>query len=256
MGHLMKITHAGLIAIILSTTALGSVGRAMADTVVLGSDYFTSEAGTQITYDGQTIDLTGNPIGPGATDAIIQRTSNITIGSSGSLLMTALSLKSTNLSIPIYVTLDAAKTADDTGTINIMGSAAGGTFSTTLDLYIDICTTAGSGGVGCIGSPLTAEFLMLTSADASWVPTAPASAVIVSGPVGTQAADVHTGLTTGQVDFFVAPPLTVSGPQNWFAPFAEETPIPAALPLFATGLGVMGLFGWSRKRKSAARQRV
>src|SRR5580704_18103691 len=26
------------------------------------------------------------------------------------------------------------------------------------------------------------------------------------------------------------------------------TPLPAALPLFATGLGVMGLFGWSRKR--------
>ncbi len=30
-----------------------------------------------------------------------------------------------------------------------------------------------------------------------------------------------------------------------------ETPIPAALPLFATGLGVMSLFGW-RKRKATA----
>ena len=29
-------------------------------------------------------------------------------------------------------------------------------------------------------------------------------------------------------------------------------PVPAALPLFATGLGVMGLFGWRRKRKNAA----
>jgi hypothetical protein len=29
------------------------------------------------------------------------------------------------------------------------------------------------------------------------------------------------------------------------------TPIPAALPLFATGLSVMGLLGWRRKRKSA-----
>jgi hypothetical protein len=27
------------------------------------------------------------------------------------------------------------------------------------------------------------------------------------------------------------------------------TPLPAALPLFATGLGVMGLLGWRRKRK-------
>jgi hypothetical protein len=30
------------------------------------------------------------------------------------------------------------------------------------------------------------------------------------------------------------------------------TPLPAALPLFASGLGALGLFGWRRKRKSAA----
>jgi hypothetical protein len=32
----------------------------------------------------------------------------------------------------------------------------------------------------------------------------------------------------------------------------SETPLPAALPLFATGLGAMGLLGWRRKRKNAA----
>ena len=30
------------------------------------------------------------------------------------------------------------------------------------------------------------------------------------------------------------------------------TPLPAALPLFASGLGAMGLLGWRRKRKAAA----
>jgi hypothetical protein len=30
------------------------------------------------------------------------------------------------------------------------------------------------------------------------------------------------------------------------------TPIPAALPLFASGLGVLGLLGWRRKRKAVA----
>jgi hypothetical protein len=30
------------------------------------------------------------------------------------------------------------------------------------------------------------------------------------------------------------------------------TPLPAALPLFATGLGALGLLGWRRKRKNAA----
>jgi hypothetical protein len=29
-------------------------------------------------------------------------------------------------------------------------------------------------------------------------------------------------------------------------------PLPAALPLFATGLGAMGLFGWRRKKKAQA----
>ena len=32
----------------------------------------------------------------------------------------------------------------------------------------------------------------------------------------------------------------------------SETPLPAAFPLFASGLGAMGLFAWWRKRKGAA----
>jgi hypothetical protein len=31
-----------------------------------------------------------------------------------------------------------------------------------------------------------------------------------------------------------------------------ETPLPTALPLFATGLGALGLLGWRRKRKARA----
>jgi hypothetical protein len=32
----------------------------------------------------------------------------------------------------------------------------------------------------------------------------------------------------------------------------SATPLPAALPLFATGLGALGLIGWRRKRKASA----
>jgi len=32
----------------------------------------------------------------------------------------------------------------------------------------------------------------------------------------------------------------------------QATPLPAALPLFASGLGALGLFGWRRKRKASA----
>src|SRR5262249_45205985 len=31
-----------------------------------------------------------------------------------------------------------------------------------------------------------------------------------------------------------------------------DTPLPTALPLFATGLGALGLLGWRRKRKPVA----
>jgi len=51
----------------------------------------------------------------------------------------------------------------------------------------------------------------------------------------------------------------LSGPGNWdfaldnvtFNQALSTTPLPAALPLFITGLGAMGLFGWRRKWKSA-----
>ncbi len=37
-----------------------------------------------------------------------------------------------------------------------------------------------------------------------------------------------------------------------FDPPPSETPVPAAFPLFATGLGAFGLLGWRRKRKNVA----
>ena len=64
-----------------------------------------------------------------------------------------------------------------------------------------------------------------------------------------------------QVDFlmtggtFESVVLTSSGNEFEFADLMDSpapTPLPAALPLFATGLGAMGLFGWRRKRKSSA----
>ena len=33
---------------------------------------------------------------------------------------------------------------------------------------------------------------------------------------------------------------------------SASTPLPAALPLFASGLGALGLLGWRRKRKAQA----
>jgi hypothetical protein len=57
------------------------------------------------------------------------------------------------------------------------------------------------------------------------------------GPVSIYQAGTYSGWFEGLVS-----PLST----------ALTTPLPAALPLFATGLGAMGLFGWRRKRKNAA----
>jgi hypothetical protein len=52
--------------------------------------------------------------------------------------------------------------------------------------------------------------------------------------------DAHTGAITGHLaDIVIGPPV-------------ETTPLPAALPLFASGLGVMGFLTRRRKRKGAA----
>jgi hypothetical protein len=54
---------------------------------------------------------------------------------------------------------------------------------------------------------------------------------------------------TGMVD----PTFGASGGQFVFSPgvFSAVTPIPAALPLFASGLGALGLVGWRRRKATA-----
>jgi hypothetical protein len=50
---------------------------------------------------------------------------------------------------------------------------------------------------------------------------------------------------TGEIGYFVMDNLTIGA-----APQISAVPIPAALPLFGAGLGVMGFMGWRKKRKT------
>ena len=96
---------------------------------------------------------------------------------------------------------------------------------------ISFCTGAGGGGSCTVGAyvpsvlPITYGHDLITfNADFAF-----ASILFSSGQNALEFAN-----------------LTVS-PNN-----AQPAPLPAALPLFAGGLGVLGLLSWRRKRKSAA----
>jgi hypothetical protein len=67
-----------------------------------------------------------------------------------------------------------------------------------------------------------------------------------SSPVFTEM--VYAQLSAGNYQFYTTPLSTGS---ITVTP-VTATPLPAALPLFATGVGALGLFGWRRKRKNAA----
>ena len=74
------------------------------------------------------------------------------------------------------------------------------------------------------------------------------------GTINSGADDIVVEIT-GLGPFTTAVFSDNASPSFEFAPGVgtiSATPVPAALPLFATGLGAMGLIGWRRKRKNAA----
>jgi hypothetical protein len=70
---------------------------------------------------------------------------------------------------------------------------------------------------------------------------------IVEGGLGGDGIDLWNAGAVPPTGLFE---LTIDGQGFGISPTPQTTPLPAALPLFATGLGAMGLFGWRRKRKN------
>jgi hypothetical protein len=73
--------------------------------------------------------------------------------------------------------------------------------------------------------------------------------------VGWFAVDAgYYGPPQAGCSFICGAPYTNPGFEGLASPVAaiSETPLPATLPLFASGIGALGLLGWRRKRKAQA----
>ena len=134
----------------------------------------------------------------------------------------------------------------------------------------------GSVQVGTISGPISVTATVILDAGfvaQSWSVTPPPAPT----PFSLQLVNCPNGSIACIVNFFFLP--TIAGPflehsiflftqidQTGFFPephaasltligtgvAVAETPLPAALPLFATGLGALGLLAWRRKRKNGA----
>jgi hypothetical protein len=82
--------------------------------------------------------------------------------------------------------------------------------------------------------------------------------IAVSGTSPVSLFNSALPLASGQYQFYnfslgtVGTATTIGGSWDYQITFdVAATPLPATLPLFATGLGALGLLGWRRKRKNA-----
>jgi hypothetical protein len=192
---------------------------ARADLFVLkGSDYFQTDAGTM--FSG--VPFMGVPLGTpglGNTDTIVQRLADADFPSVGTsatvrIQLTALQLESVvptdfGLGTDFYfITLQTARAgggqiSPGTMTINLNSPNDGtpanpeGTFDSSLDVFFDVRK-------GSLNGPIALSTdLVLVNSGTSWDADPSPGDLIVPGAVGDQNANLHTGKSSNQMDFFV-----------------------------------------------------
>ncbi len=243
--------------------------------ILLGSDYFTTpgDGSTNVNFAGLgvpvlaplgVVGFQGRPIGPGATDTIVERQEDAILPGVGSsdtipIELVALSLESIDpvviMGTPgrLFVSLTPGQATVGTMTINHEnpddgGPLAEGTFSSTFfDVFFDL-TLETTGGPNFLGSFNFGEPL---NGNGFWSHESQPEDLLVSGPAGDQEANSHTNPPTGFGDFFLAgfdlggAPVerlivesTPSGNENHVPIPPTQVPAPAGLWLLMTGLGL------------------
>jgi hypothetical protein len=115
-----------------------------------------------------------------------------------------------------------------------VGAAFTKSFTTALGTFVETLAvtsrTTGSQSLGIAAAGTITETVLISGA------------LLASAPVFYSAAYTQNG----------GPGAQINASFNDSTTPPPSVPLPAALPLFATGLGAMGLLGWRRKRKNAA----
>jgi hypothetical protein len=129
---------------------------------------------------------------------------------------------------------------------NLTGQIAETIGVTNVTATIDIPILGGSLGIGpftITQSPITVN---ATNTDTG-------NAVLKYIGVGTfEASFAYSALCGLGTPFSCGPGFSGDVAFTYTYSPVAAVPLPAALPLFATGLGVLGLLGWRRKKKAAA----
>ena len=133
-----------------------------------------------------------------------------------------------------------------------------GLLGLTTDAHIHCCVTTAGGNAGvATQTPRFIDWPMgvmqgtyFKSFDTTLASTYNGAFVTAFGgtAAGAEAA-LFAGLLAGQAYFNIHTSRNAGGEIRGFL---QQTPIPGALPLFATGLGALGLLTWRRKRKAVA----
>jgi len=197
--YMRSLALAVCIAVLLAPNVLGK-------NIALGTDYFSTAFGTKVDF--------GPPIGivyfkggapcAGTADTMVERQAEAVVPPGGGtappipIQIVCLSLRSISpVSIGgtfynVFVKLDPAHLADDTGTMTISESAdfKVGTFNSSLNVYFEADLVPMSSGPSF--SVFGHEIFTTNSGGALWARGYPRGTFLVIGPVGDQAANKHT----------------------------------------------------------------
>jgi len=190
------------------------VPNAVGKNIALGTDYFSTAFGTRFDFGPPlgTVYFKGGPPCAGTADTVVERKAEAVVSPGGTaapipIQIVCLSLQSISpvsiggTSYNVFVKLDPAHLADDTGTMTISENTdvIGGTFTSRLNVYFEADLVPVSSGPSF---PVHGHEIF-TNPGAPWARGYPRTTFLVTGPVGDQAANRHTHLGPNREDFFL-----------------------------------------------------